>query len=118
MLVNIRGLPADDPYVQNEMREIRQQVEERSTMRLSKKQQFRKLLAPGTRNRVGVGAFLMFLQSFTGVNIMTYFSPRIFETLGIVGTRYLSLCRIDADNSSVATNCSAPASTVLLRCSV
>ncbi|KAF4915969.1 putative quinate permease [Colletotrichum viniferum] len=86
VLVNIRGLPADDPYVQNEMREIRQQVEERSTMRLSKKQQFRKLLAPGTRNRVVVGAFLMFLQSFTGVNIMTYFSPRIFETLGIVGT--------------------------------
>ncbi|KAE9573319.1 putative quinate permease [Colletotrichum fructicola] len=86
VLVYIRGLPADHPYVQNEMSEIRQQVEERSTMRLSKKQQFRKLLAPGTRNRVGVGAFLMFLQSFTGVNIMTYFSPRIFETLGIVGT--------------------------------
>ncbi|KAJ0379757.1 hypothetical protein COL26b_001908 [Colletotrichum chrysophilum] len=86
VLVYIRGLPVDHPYVQNEMREIRQQVEERSTMRLSKKQQFRKLLAPGTRNRVGVGAFVMFLQSFTGVNIMTYFSPRIFETLGIVGT--------------------------------
>lgn len=95
VLVYIRGLPADHPYVQNEMREMRQQVEERSTMRLSKKQQIRKLLAPGTRNRVGVGAFLMFLQIFTGVNIMTYFSPRIFETLGIVGTRYLSICRND-----------------------
>ena len=29
---------------------------------------------------------LMFLQSFTGVNIITYYSPRIFETLGISGT--------------------------------
>lgn len=28
----------------------------------------------------------MFLQSFTGVNIMTYYSPRIFETLGVTGT--------------------------------
>lgn len=28
----------------------------------------------------------MFLQSFTGVNIMTYYSPRIFETLGVNGT--------------------------------
>ncbi|KAF6813906.1 quinate permease [Colletotrichum sojae] len=86
VLVHIRGLPASHPYMQNEMSEIRRQVQERSTTHASKRHQFRKLLAPGTRNRVGTGAFLMFLQSFTGVNIMTYYSPRIFETLGIVGT--------------------------------
>lgn len=28
----------------------------------------------------------MFLQSYTGVNVMTYYSPRIFETLGVTGT--------------------------------
>ena len=26
------------------------------------------------------------VQSFTGVNIITYYSPRIFETLGVSGT--------------------------------
>ncbi|KLU82161.1 quinate permease, partial [Magnaporthiopsis poae ATCC 64411] len=76
----------DHEYVRNEMAEIRAQVEERSTTHLSRKDQFRKLLARGTRNRVAIGAALMFLQSFTGVNIMTYYSPRIFETLGITGT--------------------------------
>ncbi|KAL0930050.1 quinate permease [Colletotrichum truncatum] len=86
VLVYVRGIPPDHPYLQNEMAEIRRQVEERSVVGFSKKEQLRKLLAPGTRNRVGVGAFLMFLQSFTGVNIMVYFSPRIFETLGVVGT--------------------------------
>lgn len=85
VLCKIRELPAEHPYVMNEMREIRLQVEERSAQE-SRKEQFKKLLAPGTRNRVGTGAFLMFLQSFTGVNIMTYYSPRIFETLGITGT--------------------------------
>lgn len=86
ILVYIRGLPADHEFVRNELEEIRKQVEERSTNKMSKKQQLKKMIAPGTRNRLGVGAFLMFLQSFTGVNIMTYYSPRIFETLGIVGT--------------------------------
>ncbi|KAL8408636.1 hypothetical protein RB594_007181 [Gaeumannomyces avenae] len=86
VLVYLRHLPADHEYIRNEMAEIRAQVEERSTTHLSRKDQFRKLVAPGTRNRVAIGAALMFLQSFTGVNIMTYYSPRIFETLGITGT--------------------------------
>jgi hypothetical protein len=38
------------------------------------------------RNRMAIGMALMFLQSFTGVNIITYYAPRIFETIGIVGT--------------------------------
>lgn len=86
VLTYIRGLPADHEFIRNEMEEIRKQVEERSTNKMSKKQQLQKMVSPGTRNRLGVGAFLMFLQSFTGVNIMTYYSPRIFETLGIMGT--------------------------------
>lgn len=86
ILVYLRHLPADHEFIRNEMEEIRKQVEQRSTNRLSKKQQVQKMFAPGTRNRIGVGAFLMFLQSFTGVNVMTYYSPRIFETLGVTGT--------------------------------
>ncbi|EEY17071.1 quinate permease [Verticillium alfalfae VaMs.102] len=86
ILCRLRGLDRDHEYVRREMGEIRQQVEERSTMRMSKKQQFKKLFQKGTRNRMGIGMALMFLQSFTGVNIITYYAPRIFETLGVSGT--------------------------------
>ena len=86
ILVKIRGLPSDHPYIRGEIGEIRAQVEERSTLNLSRRQQFKKLFAKGVRNRMGIGMALMLLQSFTGVNIITYYAPRIFETLGITGT--------------------------------
>ncbi|KAL0570674.1 hypothetical protein V5O48_011280 [Marasmius crinis-equi] len=86
VLSRIRGLPSSDPYIQQEIADIRTQIEERSTNRLSKQEQVRKLLQKGTRNRFAIGVALMFLQSFTGVNIITYYAPRIFETLGISGT--------------------------------
>jgi len=86
ILVRLRGLPSTDPYIIREVNEIRTQVEERSTLHMGKKQQFKKLFAPGVRNRMGIGMALMFLQSFTGVNIITYYSPRIFESIGVTGT--------------------------------
>lgn len=64
VLVRIRGIPADHPYIVNEVHEIRMQVEERSTNKMSKKQQLMKLFQKGTRNRVGAGAFLVSLSLF------------------------------------------------------
>jgi sugar porter (SP) family MFS transporter len=86
VLSDIRTLPIDHPYVRNEISDIRLQMEERSTHRLGKKEAFQKLFAKGTRNRIGIGLLLMACQNLTGVNIITYYSPRIFETLGIKGT--------------------------------
>ncbi|KLO98400.1 quinate transport protein [Fusarium fujikuroi] len=88
ILAQIRGLPAEHEYVRREMGDIRAQVEERSTNKMSKKQQFKKLFQKGVRNRMGIGMALMFLQSFTGVNIITYYAPRIFESLGIPDPRH------------------------------
>lgn len=68
ILCTLRGLPSSHPYLRNEMNEIRAQVEERSTNRMSKSAQFKKLFQKGTRNRMGIGLALMFLQSFTGVS--------------------------------------------------
>ncbi|KPI36135.1 Quinate permease [Cyphellophora attinorum] len=48
--------------------------------------QFKRLFQKGTRNRIGLGLILMMCQNMTGVNIITYYSPRIFQTLGITGT--------------------------------
>jgi sugar porter (SP) family MFS transporter len=86
ILTKLRGLPSSHPYVQRELGEIRAQIEERSTNRLSKAAQFKKLFQKGTRNRMGIGLALMFLQSFTGTNVITYYSPRVFETLGVPST--------------------------------
>ncbi|KAF2127481.1 general substrate transporter [Dothidotthia symphoricarpi CBS 119687] len=86
ILTLVRDLPASHAYIQHEMSGICAQVEERSTNRMSKKQQFKKLFQEGVRNRMAIGLALMFLQSFTGVNIITYYAPRIFETLGILDT--------------------------------
>ncbi|KAH7341192.1 quinate permease [Pyrenochaeta sp. MPI-SDFR-AT-0127] len=86
ILTQIRGLDSSHAYIQHEMSEIRAQLEERSVNRMSKKAQFMKLFQKGVRNRMAIGLALMFLQSFTGVNIITYYAPRIFETLGISGT--------------------------------
>lgn len=86
VLCKLRNLPSDHEYIRREMNDIREQVELRSTNRAGKKEQVMKLFRKGTRNRMGVGMALMFLQSFTGVNIITYYAPRIFESLGIVGT--------------------------------
>lgn len=75
VLCDIRKLPRDHAYIMREMGEIRQQIEERSTMNMSKKDQFMKLFQKGTRNRMAIGLALMFLQSFTGVNIIVCVYP-------------------------------------------
>lgn len=86
VLVMLRNLPAEHPYIQNEMSDIRLQVQLRSTNKMSRKVQFKKLFERGVRNRMAIGMSLGFLQSWTGTNVMSYYAPRIFETLGLVGT--------------------------------
>lgn len=75
------------------MAEIVEQLERRRMTQLSgmsfvnrSKANVSRLLEKGTRNRLGIGMALMFLQSFIGVNIITYYAPRIFESLGVTGT--------------------------------
>jgi hypothetical protein len=86
VLCRLRGLPAEHEYIRREIADIRAQVEAHHTSALTLKQQFNMLFQKGVRNRMAIGMALMFLQSFTGTNVITYYAPRIFETLGIVGT--------------------------------
>jgi len=71
VLVNIRKLGSDHEYIQSELADIRLQVEERSTIRMSKKDMFYKLFQKGTRNRIAIGLLLMACQNLTGVNIIS-----------------------------------------------
>ncbi|KAK0615492.1 putative quinate permease, partial [Lasiodiplodia hormozganensis] len=88
-LCAIRGLPADDPYVVHEMREMAAEVAFEAAMagqNPTLKSQLKQLVKKGIRNRVAIGLCLMMCQNMTGVNIITYYSPRIFATLGIQST--------------------------------
>ncbi|KAF3091158.1 hypothetical protein TWF594_006896 [Orbilia oligospora] len=85
----IRKLPASHKYVRGELDEIRRQVSSRnlsSETRNTKRYSISRIFQKGTRNRIGTGLLLMAFQNLTGVNIITYYSPRIFETLGVQGT--------------------------------
>jgi hypothetical protein len=83
----IRMLPSDHDAIDSELQEIRKQtVVTEESPKLTPRYVSRRLLQKGTRNRVGIGLLLMACQNMTGVNIVTYYAPRIFETLGITGT--------------------------------
>ena len=93
IITYLRDLPSDHPYVRREIADIVDQIERRNihnqattTFAQRSKRNVARLFEKGTRNRLGIGLALMFLQSFTGVNIITYYAPRIFESLGVTGT--------------------------------
>ncbi|KAH7127386.1 general substrate transporter, partial [Dactylonectria macrodidyma] len=89
IMIDIRQLPVDHPYLARELREIRAEVEYEAhlaTINPGFKGQVKALFKKGIRNRVAIGLCLMMCQNMTGVNIITYYSPRIFATLGIQST--------------------------------
>ena len=108
-LVGLRQLPSTSDYVVTEMFEIREQLNRENAImgvNVTAMQRFRELFLKGNWNRLLIGVTLMMCQNMTGVNvspqmsflasnlttlssisqIITYYSPRIFETLGITGT--------------------------------
>ncbi|KAL4958432.1 general substrate transporter [Aspergillus filifer] len=88
-LVWARQLPADHPFIQGELQQIREQLSFDIVPSGSKYDPWfylQRMWQKGTRNRIGIGLLLMAFQNLTGVNIITYYSPRIFETLGINST--------------------------------
>ncbi|PHH83786.1 hypothetical protein CDD82_2658 [Ophiocordyceps australis] len=85
-LAALRRLPGEHDHVRNELAEMAQQIRERAARRLTFGGMVKKLVQRGVRNRVGIGLLLMACQNLTGVNVVTYYSPRLFETLGMEAT--------------------------------
>jgi len=86
----IRNLPASDPYIQYEMSSTKQAVEAERAIRGDAtlwgliKELFRS--KPHIK-RVGFGLALIGFKTFSGVQAINYYSPRIFEQLGFSGTK-------------------------------
>lgn len=73
-LIWIRKLPADHPMIQDEMQQIREQIQIGVPAAGTKHDVawfVRRLWQKGTRNRIGIGLLLMAFQNLTGVNIIT-----------------------------------------------
>ncbi|KAH8812909.1 putative MFS quinate transporter [Xylogone sp. PMI_703] len=87
-LASVRHLPVDHPYVQQELLELRTQLEEERRSIHGEgfwATQKECWLIPGNRNRALMAIALMTCQQWTGTNAINYYAPTIFKNLGITG---------------------------------
>ncbi|KAL4881794.1 general substrate transporter [Aspergillus karnatakaensis] len=74
--------PRDDPYIQNELQSIRETVKEmnkgsfRSLFKMSEYREF---------HRVVLAYVNQMFQQISGINLITYYAPVIYERIGIGG---------------------------------
>lgn len=98
-LTQLRRLPATDPRVQREWFDIR--AEARLVNEISKERHpdlqdgtrtsrmklelasWADLFKKGCLRRTHVGVGIMFFQQFVGINALIYYSPTLFETMGL-----------------------------------
>jgi len=86
----VRHLPVDHPYVQQELLELRTQLdEERRSVHGTGWLAVQKecWLIPGNRNRALIAIGLMTCQQWTGTNAINYYAPQIFKALGVTGEK-------------------------------
>lgn len=86
VLSQVTNLPRDHPYVQGELNEMREQLENErlliggsSFMDLQREM----WLIKGNRNRALISIGLMVCQQMTGTNAINYYAPTIFVDLGV-----------------------------------
>ncbi|GAA5838138.1 hypothetical protein JCM11251_004722 [Rhodosporidiobolus azoricus] len=84
----IRGLPADDAYIINEMNEIDVQVEhDRTAVGDGFFAPFRQVFGKGFLfKRMLITTSLFIWQNGTGINAVNYYSPTVFRSIGVTGT--------------------------------
>ena len=77
-LTNLRNLPIEHPYLQEEMLQIMDQIEQEQMFTSDKgiAKTFRIACRKGNRNRLAIGATMFIFMQFTGANAINYYSPR------------------------------------------
>ncbi|KAI1160400.1 MFS sugar transporter-like protein [Nemania serpens] len=89
VLRTLRQLPDDHPYLQEEFREIAEQLEhERRVMGDATFMSLQREMwtVKSNRNRAILSILLMVFQQLTGTNAINVYAPTIFTNLGIQGT--------------------------------
>ncbi|KAJ5485425.1 hypothetical protein N7539_005413 [Penicillium diatomitis] len=84
----LRSLPVDHPDLQHEADDIFQQLElERAVSPDGALSSVKELMQPGIRYRVFLGVVIMIFFQMAGSNAINYYSPRIFKSIGLTGTK-------------------------------
>lgn len=101
VLSYIRHLPEDHDYLNVEISEIQEAIAHTSqshtatsSSEITKKSKiglFKELFWHGNRRRVVIGLCLMFGQNLTGINGVNFYTPSIFKSIGIEGTKTVLL---------------------------
>ncbi len=88
VLALLRDLPDDHPDVQHEVDDILQQLElERAMSPDGTLSSVKEIMQPGIRYRVFLGVVIMIFFQMAGSNAINYYSPRIFRSIGLNGTK-------------------------------
>lgn len=88
VLSTLRNLPADHPYIQEEVYRIMEQIEQEraSTSGKGLVAEIKELSHKGNRNRLAIGVCIFVFMQMAGSNAINFFSPRIFKSIGLKGT--------------------------------
>lgn len=95
VLCRFRNLRPDHDYIQRELADIHREIDgERQLMGLTEdtsrwallKGQLRECIRPEIARRISLGVLTQMFGQLSGINGVNYYSPRIFKSLGVVGT--------------------------------
>ncbi|OWY41472.1 hypothetical protein AA0114_g12663 [Alternaria tenuissima] len=88
VLARMRNLPSSHAYVQDEIKDIADQLEHERMLvaGASVKDLLKEMFTiPGNRKRALISIGLMICQQMTGTNAINYYAPQIFAALGLKG---------------------------------
>ncbi|KAF2213005.1 hypothetical protein CERZMDRAFT_40220 [Cercospora zeae-maydis SCOH1-5] len=87
-LVKLRKVPIEHPYLQEEMLQIMDQIDQELNFTEDKglKATLEIACRKGNWNRLLVGMTMFIFMQFAGSNAINFYSPRIFKSLGLTGS--------------------------------
>lgn len=88
VLARLRNLPEDHPYLQEELQYIMNDFEEEQMHHHSHgfAGTLKELNIPSNRKRIVLGVLIFTFMQWAGSNAINYYSPRIFESVGLTGS--------------------------------
>jgi MFS family permease len=87
-MVKLRKISETHPYLQEELAFMTEAVEEEMRHQQGRGilDELKELKTPDNRKRIILGVLIFTFMQWAGSNAINYYSPRIFESLGLVGS--------------------------------